>query len=94
MFALTQSRVKTPSDNDLLKISSSDLASSAAPSLMRRGQIPSGPHALLVSRADRSENTSEGVIDKESKVNLSSVGKSGTLGKLERTSLVKTDTKY
>ena len=56
MFALTQSRGKAPSGNDLLKISASDLVSSAAPSLRKRGQIPSGSHALLVSRADNSEN--------------------------------------
>ena len=91
MFALTQFRGKTLSDNDLSKISVCGLASSAAPSLSKQGQIPSGPHVLLVSKTDSSENTSEAVTGKESKVNLSSVRKSDTLGKLKRTSLVKTD---
>ena len=53
------------------KISARGLASSAASSLMRWGQIPSGPYAMLESRADNSENTSEGVTDKESKVHKS-----------------------
>jgi len=58
MFALTQSRERTPSDNDLLNRAASDLTSSTAPSFKRQEQIPSGSHVLLILRTDSSENTS------------------------------------
>jgi len=64
LFALTQSKRRTPSDNDLLIRAARDLASSAAPSFKRGGQIPSGPHALLILRADSSKNISDGYTEK------------------------------
>ena len=92
MFALTQSTGSTPSANDLLKMAARGAASSAAPSFRRRGQMPSGPQALVVSNTDNSARTSEGDTIKLSKVNPAMVGNS-SFGKPEISSLVKTDVK-
>ena len=68
MLALTQSTGSTPSTYDLLTTAARGAASPATPSFRRRGQMPSGQPALVVSNTDSSACNSEGDTIKLSKV--------------------------
>ena len=86
MFALTQSRGKTLSDNDLLKISASGLASSAVATFPQQTRTDTIRPTLC------QQQIAQRTLQKE--LLTKNQRKSDTLGKLERISLVKTDTKY